>query len=218
MRLSSAREAKFEFLQQLGSQLEPRPDAEPGIAVGLSPRPDGDYVVAVRAQTADGAGAQVVAEWTDRYGDDVDARIIGIVRKQQQPVPWYRQRVRPLQPGVSVSHVDVTAGTIGTFARRLSEAGDAVELLSNNHVLANENQAELGDGILQPGAYDGGDVPDDLIGASHRLCRRRSRRHQRRRLCPLLDRRRGRLVARDLRRRGRAGRRVRRRRRGGGRG
>jgi hypothetical protein len=154
MRLSSAREAKYELLGQV----------EPGIAVGLSPRPDGQFVVAVRAQTAPTSGAQVIAEWVDRYGDDIDARVIGIVRKQQeQQPPWYRQRIRPLRPGASVSHVDVTAGTIGTLVRR--GAGGRVELLSNNHVLADENQAEIGDAILQPGAYDGGDEPDDVIGA-----------------------------------------------------
>jgi hypothetical protein len=153
MRLGSAREAKYELLRQV----------EPGVAVGVSPRPGGQFVVAIRAETADTPGAQVIADWTDRYGDEIDARVIGVVRKQQL-VPWYRQRVRPLRPGASVSHVDVTAGTIGAFVRRPAE-GDAVELLSNNHVLADENAAEAGDAILQPGAYDGGTEPDDVIGA-----------------------------------------------------
>jgi hypothetical protein len=155
MRLSSAREAKYELLGQV----------EPGIAVGLSPRPDGQFVVAVRAQTAPTPGARVIAEWVDRYGDDIDARVIGVVRKQQQQVPWYRQRIRPIRPGASVSHIDVTAGTIGAFARRRASGGGSVELLSNNHVLADENQAEIGDAVLQPGAYDGGEEPDDVIGA-----------------------------------------------------
>jgi hypothetical protein len=154
MRLSSARQAKYELLH----------DLEPGIAVGLSPRPGGQFVVAIRAETADTPGAGVIAGWTERYGAEVDARVIGVVRKQEIEIPWYRQRVRPLQPGVSVSHVDVTAGTLGTFVRR-SAAGDAVEALSNNHVLANENDAEVGDAILQPGAFDGGTEPDDVIGA-----------------------------------------------------
>jgi hypothetical protein len=36
-------------------------------------------------------------------------------------------------------------------------------MLSNNHVLANSNAAEIGDPILQPGPYDGGRYPGDQI-------------------------------------------------------
>jgi hypothetical protein len=66
----------------------------------------------------------------------------------------------PVPTGVSVGHPAITAGTI---AARVTKEGN-VYLLSNNHVLANINQATLGDSILQPGAYDGGLNPDDAIG------------------------------------------------------
>jgi hypothetical protein len=36
-------------------------------------------------------------------------------------------------------------------------------ILSNNHVLANSNAAEIGDAILQPGPFDGGSFPQDHI-------------------------------------------------------
>lgn len=36
-------------------------------------------------------------------------------------------------------------------------------ILSNNHLLANINQAQIGDPILQPGPYDGGTVENDEI-------------------------------------------------------
>ena len=36
-------------------------------------------------------------------------------------------------------------------------------MLSNNHVLANSNEARRGDAILQPGPHDGGRFPDDHI-------------------------------------------------------
>ncbi|MGH7589322.1 MAG: hypothetical protein ACRELU_12095, partial [Gemmatimonadota bacterium] len=36
--------------------------------------------------------------------------------------------------------------------------------LSNNHVYADANQASIGDVVLQPGAFDGGSAPDDVIG------------------------------------------------------
>ncbi len=37
-------------------------------------------------------------------------------------------------------------------------------MLSNNHVLANENDAEIGDEILQPGVIDGGRRREDVVG------------------------------------------------------
>jgi hypothetical protein len=39
--------------------------------------------------------------------------------------------------------------------------------LSNNHVYANENNASIGDNVLQPGTYDGGVDPADAIGTLH---------------------------------------------------
>jgi hypothetical protein len=70
---------------------------------------------------------------------------------------------RPVPIGVSTGHPDVTAGTIGA---RVTD-GSNVYALSNNHVYANENNANIGDPVLQPGTYDGGMVPDDSIGTLH---------------------------------------------------
>ena len=36
-------------------------------------------------------------------------------------------------------------------------------MLSNNHVLANEDDATTGDAILQPGQFDGGAEPEDVV-------------------------------------------------------
>jgi hypothetical protein len=67
---------------------------------------------------------------------------------------------RPVPIGVSVGHPSITAGTIGC---RVSQ-GCHTYVLSNNHVLADTNDATLGDNILQPGPYDGGQNPVDSIG------------------------------------------------------
>ncbi|MHC4964223.1 MAG: chymotrypsin family serine protease [Planctomycetota bacterium] len=72
------------------------------------------------------------------------------------------ERLRPARSGISIGHRDVTAGTLGGLLRD-GDTGDVV-ILSNNHVLANSNDADLGDPILQPGPIDGGVDPDDLIG------------------------------------------------------
>ena len=67
-------------------------------------------------------------------------------------------RWRPAPGGVSIGHYRITAGTLGVVARR----ADARMILSNNHVLAKENAASIGDPILQPGPYDGGTDRDRI--------------------------------------------------------
>lgn len=69
------------------------------------------------------------------------------------------EKMRPARPGVSLGHSQVTAGTFGCLVRR----GGDVLILSNNHVLANSNRANVGDAIWQPGRADGG-TPDDQLG------------------------------------------------------
>jgi hypothetical protein len=65
-------------------------------------------------------------------------------------------RLRPAPIGVSTGHPDITAGTI---CCRVTDGTD-VYALSNNHVYANSNSAEIGDSALQPGPYDGGQDTD----------------------------------------------------------
>ncbi len=67
---------------------------------------------------------------------------------------------RPVPIGVSAGHVDITAGTLGCRVT----AGCHTYALSNAHVFADENSGVAGDGILQPGPFDGGIDPADRIG------------------------------------------------------
>lgn len=69
-------------------------------------------------------------------------------------------RHRPVPAGVSIGHRDVTAGT----ASFLATDGSTVYQLSNNHVLAMLDQAEVGDPVVQPGPHDGGTVEEDQVG------------------------------------------------------
>lgn len=78
-----------------------------------------------------------------------------------------RSKWRPAPGGVSIGHYKITAGTLGTVVR--DKSSGAKLILSNNHVLANSNDAELGDPILQPGPYDGGKVGDDTIASLFRF-------------------------------------------------
>jgi hypothetical protein len=69
-----------------------------------------------------------------------------------------RGRYRPALAGVSLAHHASTAGTLGFVARRAGE----LFVVSNNHVLAQENEATMGDSILQPGPADGGQQADEI--------------------------------------------------------
>ncbi len=68
---------------------------------------------------------------------------------------------RPVRSGVSCGHPSLSAGTIGCL---VVLKNGRLGLLSNNHVLANENNATVGDAIIQPGRVDGGQTPSDVIG------------------------------------------------------
>lgn len=59
---------------------------------------------------------------------------------------------KPVKPGYSIGHRDITAGTLGFFAKRNGET----HLISNAHVLANTNKGKIGDPIYYPGPHDGG--------------------------------------------------------------
>ena len=76
-------------------------------------------------------------------------------------------RWRPAPGGVSIGHYQITAGTLGSAVRDAA-SGERL-ILSNNHVLANSNDAQAGDPILQPGPIDGGHVDSDTIARLERF-------------------------------------------------
>lgn len=71
-------------------------------------------------------------------------------------------RVRPAKPGYSIGNVDISAGTLGCLVYR----GNETFLLSNAHVFTPDATEPVAASkqIVQPGPYDGGSVPDDLVG------------------------------------------------------
>ena len=86
--------------------------------------------------------------------------------EEEVSIEALKGRMRPAQGGYSVGHYRITAGTIATAVtdkRPYPGIPGKYYILSNNHVLANSNNARIGDPILQPGPYDGGRYPRDLI-------------------------------------------------------
>jgi hypothetical protein len=97
-------------------------------------------------------------------GVRTDVVEIGNVRALQSRT----SRWRPAPAGVSLGHYRITAGTFGCLVR--DRATGAPLMLSNNHVLANSNDATEGDAILQPGPADGGKLGADTIAVLERFC------------------------------------------------
>jgi hypothetical protein len=88
---------------------------------------------------------------------------VGELRALQTP----KDRWRPAPGGVSIGHYRISAGTLGVVVR--DRATGVRLILSNNHVLANSNDAQPGDAILQPGGADGGKVDSDTVAVLERF-------------------------------------------------
>jgi S1-C subfamily serine protease len=95
----------------------------------------------------------------------VDVERVGTFRRFEGP-PDPRQRVRPARPGSSIGFQDPANALViaGTFGGLVTD-GETQYILSNNHVLADENNLPIGSPIFQPGLLDGGQVPDDRIAS-----------------------------------------------------
>jgi len=121
-----------------------------GTAVGLSQ--EDQHVVKLYVKEAqDRAGLPKKLD-----GVPVVVEVVGEIRALGDTTAGYR----PAPIGVSTGHPNITAGTIGA---RVTD-GTNVYALSNNHVYADENKANIGDNVLQPGPFDGGTNPADVIG------------------------------------------------------
>ncbi|MGH9033391.1 MAG: CARDB domain-containing protein, partial [Acidimicrobiia bacterium] len=119
-----------------------------GTAVTLLP--DGRAAVSILVEHAGVAGLP-------RVLDDVPVAVRVTGRFVALSDPTTRQRPAPI--GFSIGHPNITAGTIGA---RVKDGSGNVYVLSNNHVLANSNDAQLGDPALQPGPFDGGTLSDQI--------------------------------------------------------
>ena len=97
-------------------------------------------------------------------GVTIDVIEVGELRALQART----DRWRPAPGGISIGHYKITAGTFGAIVRDIN-SGERL-ILSNNHVIANSNDADPGDQILQPGPIDGGSPDVDTIAHLDRFC------------------------------------------------
>jgi hypothetical protein len=175
----------------VGATLLPRQtDIQRSVALGIA-RKGRSYRLAVRVQRQGLLDGRLVEHLVREARGEADVRFIGRLEKRAAVVPadsddneraprrgkrstrlvfvgtqsiagqWYCQNARPLLIGTSIGHHRVTAGTLGAFVQR----GTKPFILSNNHVLANEDRGKRGDAVVQRATSDGGADPADRVGA-----------------------------------------------------
>lgn len=103
---------------------------------------------------------------------DVDGVITDVIEVGDLRLLGRTDRDVPAQPGVSIGHYKISAGTFGAVVKD-KKTGEPL-ILSNNHVLANgsngrDNKAKIGDPILLPGPHDGGTLDNNIIGRLYRF-------------------------------------------------
>lgn len=138
-------------------------------ALGIARRTARDFRLAVRVQRRGFEDSPQLLRIRELAKGEIDLRYVGRVVKRA--TPWHQRRNRPLRIGGSIGHFAITAGTLGCFVKR--RRGEGVLILSNNHVLADENRARIGDEILQPGRFDGGRRGTDRVAALDKFVRLR---------------------------------------------
>lgn len=139
VRRASTNESPFELLP-----------VELNVSIAVEEDPDGESRVAVRLQSDDPETRQMV-EVMRANGDIPADAVVEYIGPMRGLGP--RDLVVPVQPGVSCAHRSGPRGTIGCVLRK---DGERRFLLSANHVIAQEDRAELGTPIVQPvsGAED----------------------------------------------------------------
>ena len=108
---------------------------------------------------------------TQVNGQPVDVEQVGTFRRFMSPatgaapalaMPNPRKKLRPARPGCSIGFKDpanqfIMAGTFGALVSK----GQKRFILSNNHVIADENKLPIGAAIFQPGFLDAGSPPNN---------------------------------------------------------
>jgi len=142
----------------------------PSYFLGISARGKKEYRLAVRLQDRALERSDLVDSIAAKARGEVDIRYVGRIRARA--APWYRSKQRPLLVGSSVGFLAdefIMAGTLACFVT--SGSSSALYILSNNHVLADENRYPIGGSIVQPGALDGGSATADRVAKLTRFVR-----------------------------------------------
>lgn len=124
--------------------------------IGLVQKGDGDTLLKILARDKLPVTQDALARYYGLKREELMVETVGRIRFMS-----LKHRQRPPYPGASVGHHKITAGTLGCFVK---DRKGVVYILSNNHVLANENNAFYNDDVWQPAPDDGGRRRDRIAG------------------------------------------------------
>ncbi|BAZ51221.1 hypothetical protein NIES4103_38700 [Nostoc sp. NIES-4103] len=130
----------------------------PALGIHLSGK--GNYKLAIHIPHK--SHRELIQPVVEMAKGEINVQITGPVYPQTLVKQHHK---RPLCIGISISHSDPLAGTgtLGCFVRKRGES--ELLILSNNHVLANTNNAQIGDAIIQPAREDYGKEDTDQIAS-----------------------------------------------------
>jgi hypothetical protein len=126
-----------------------------GVAIGRQPD---DHRLAIRARSAEDVDAALLERIKKEAGNEIDLQYTGPLEIHPAGDSVPRRR---LALGGSTAHYRCSPGTIGFFARRLTDG--RIGIVSNNHVLAAQDDGNEGDEVLHPAPADRGSSPNDVI-------------------------------------------------------
>ncbi|MEQ8785728.1 MAG: hypothetical protein RIC55_05495 [Pirellulaceae bacterium] len=140
------------------------------IALGVTAPDKKQFRLAVRLQRQGPLISMMTEQIRARAKGEIDVQYVGSIVKYAGPgettAAFYRQKRRPLRIGSSISDVQTgfnSAGTLGCFVVR-RQSPHYLGMLTNNHVIANENGNSAGDPVVQQGTLDGGKPSTGLVG------------------------------------------------------
>lgn len=158
MRMSSARDLKNQIIADpRWRTARDERGVRMAIGIALGDHPD-DYRIAVRAESPESVDQEILARIKREATNEVDEQYTGPLEVLPVHDPVHNRR---LETGASIAHYNVSAGSIGFFARRTSDG--ALGIVSNNHVLADQDRGRNDDEILHPASADYGCAPNDVV-------------------------------------------------------
>jgi hypothetical protein len=163
--LEDAKSFKGEFLlrtfgafpQEVGiSQLSVIPNTSNIVGVGYGVKISGDKIaddLALRVYVRSKLPKSQISS-NEQIPEEINGKITDVI-----PVYDLSALARPVECGTSVGHFNITAGTLGCLVKKSAGNNNDIFILSNNHILADANSANIDDSIIEPGIFDGGTEP-----------------------------------------------------------
>ncbi len=163
--LQDAKNFKGEFLVRIfgafpqivgASLLSGIPNNSNIVGVGYGVKISGDTVIddlALRVYVRSKLPKSQIPN-NEQVPEEINGKLTDVI-----PVYDLSALARPVECGTSVGHFNITAGTLGCLVKKTAGDDNEIFILSNNHVLADSNQAQIDDNIIEPGKLDQGTEP-----------------------------------------------------------